>query len=126
MATTKSKSSTSGGPASVASTSSSADSDAAAHIPLTLEDSSTDDSSDSDGGTTTRAKKSQRKRQKMPAAKPRGRAGNQAERSRLSAKECRARKKLRYQYLEELIAASEEAVFKLREELKVVSVCTTC
>lgn len=41
--------------------------------------------------------------------------------SRLSAKECRARKKLRYQYLEELIDASENLVFKLREELKEVS-----
>ncbi|XP_013794188.1 cAMP-responsive element-binding protein-like 2 [Limulus polyphemus] len=40
------------------------------------------------------------------------------ERSRQSAKECRARKKLRYQYLEELVAKREQAVFMLRKELE--------
>lgn len=41
-------------------------------------------------------------------------------RSRLSAKECRARKKLRYQYLEELITACEQVVLNMRAELKKV------
>merc|ERR1712042_167933 len=39
------------------------------------------------------------------------------ERSRQSARECRARKKLRYQYLEELVANREKAVFSLYREL---------
>lgn len=42
------------------------------------------------------------------------------ERSRQSARECRARKKLRYQYLEELVADREKAVLVLRKELEKV------
>lgn len=39
------------------------------------------------------------------------------ERSRQSARECRARKKLRYQYLEELVAKQESAIFTLKQEI---------
>lgn len=42
------------------------------------------------------------------------------ERSRQSARECRARKKLRYQYLEELVTDREKAVLSLRIELEKV------
>jgi len=42
------------------------------------------------------------------------------ERSRQSARECRARKKLRYQYLEEIISETEKSIFLLRRELDVM------
>ncbi|CAL1293744.1 unnamed protein product [Larinioides sclopetarius] len=42
------------------------------------------------------------------------------ERSRQSARECRARKKIRYQYLDELVADREKAVLQLRKELELV------
>lgn len=45
---------------------------------------------------------------------------NFSERSRQSARECRARKKLRYQYLEELVSDREKAVILLRSELEKV------
>ncbi|XP_037691046.1 cAMP-responsive element-binding protein-like 2 [Choloepus didactylus] len=40
------------------------------------------------------------------------------ERSQQSARECRARKKLRYQYLEELVLSRERAICAVREELE--------
>lgn len=60
------------------------------------------------------------------AGKKRGRkpqvvdAKERIEQSRQSARECRARKKLRYQYTEELVALREKAIFSLRQELATV------
>jgi len=49
---------------------------------------------------------------------------NKLEKSRQSARECRARKKLRYQYLDDMIAERERANDVLRDELiKYVSWC---
>ena len=42
---------------------------------------------------------------------------NKLEKSRQSARECRARKKLRYQYLDDVIAGEEKANDVLREEM---------
>jgi len=45
------------------------------------------------------------------------RTTNKLEKSRQSARECRARKKLRYQYLDDMILEREKANDRLREEL---------
>lgn len=63
---------------------------------------------------------------KKPSGRKRGRRPSKIdleaklERSRQSARECRARKKLRYKYLEEMIADKETYVYKLRDELEMV------
>jgi DNA-binding transcriptional regulator GbsR (MarR family) len=41
------------------------------------------------------------------------------EKSRVSARECRVRKKLRYEYLEELVSDREKAIYSLQDELQV-------
>ena len=64
---------------------------------------------------------------KKPCGKKRGRRPSKIdleaklERSRQSARECRARKKLRYKCLEDMIADKESYVYKLRDELEMVS-----
>jgi len=57
------------------------------------------------------------KRGRKPGRKSKSDMKAKLERSRQSARECRARKKLRYQYLEELVANREKAVFSLYREL---------
>merc|ERR1739846_234573 len=47
------------------------------------------------------------------------RSKTKLERSRQSARECRARKKLRYQYLDDLLLEREKANIKLKDELLV-------
>lgn len=88
---------------------------AVSEIPSTLdfEDTSSEDESGDETDPTVR--------KKLKIVDETETDKERVQRNRKSARECRARKKLRYQYLEQLIAASEQAVFKLRDELKEVS-----
>lgn len=56
------------------------------------------------------------KRGRKPGTKQDG--VSKLERSRLSARECRVRKKLRYEYLEELVQDREKAISALEHELE--------
>ncbi|XP_045107696.1 REPTOR-binding partner-like isoform X2 [Portunus trituberculatus] len=58
------------------------------------------------------------KRGRKPGRKAKSDMKAKLERSRQSARECRARKKLRYQYLEELVTNREKAVIALHRELE--------
>lgn len=85
---------------------------------------------DQDCNKVTDFKEEEAKLKRMSAERPVKRAGRRGrkpskidqkarlERSRQSARECRARKKLRYQYLEELVLLREKSIFSLREELE--------
>lgn len=83
-------------------------------------------SSDSPFSDSPSDKSSRMNSTKKPCGKKRGRRPSKIdleaklERSRQSARECRARKKLRYKYLEDMIADKETYVYKLREELEMV------
>ncbi|CAF1127332.1 unnamed protein product [Rotaria sp. Silwood1] len=51
-------------------------------------------------------------------------SNTQLEKSRESARQCRRRKKLRYEYLEELVVDREKAIVKLHEEVqRLRSIC---
>lgn len=81
-------------------------------------------SSDSPFLDSLNEKSSKMNSTKKPCGKKRGRRPSKIdleaklERSRQSARECRARKKLRYKSLEDMIADKETYVYKLREELE--------
>nr|XP_045615743.1 cAMP-responsive element-binding protein-like 2 isoform X2 [Procambarus clarkii] len=68
-------------------------------------------------GSGEGSKREGTKRGRKPGRKAKSDMKAKLERSRQSARECRARKKLRYQYLEELVANREKAVFALHREL---------
>ncbi|CAI9721040.1 cAMP-responsive element-binding partner-like 2 [Octopus vulgaris] len=86
--------------------------------------------SDPEFNLTTHIQDEEARIKKMSAERPVKRAGRRGrkpskidqkarlERSRQSARECRARKKLRYQYLEELVVLRERSIFSLRDELE--------
>ena len=56
------------------------------------------------------------KRGRKPGVKQDG--VSKLERSRMSARECRVRKKLRYEYLEDLVQDRENAITQLQHELE--------
>jgi ABC-type dipeptide/oligopeptide/nickel transport system ATPase subunit len=56
------------------------------------------------------------KRGRKPGTKQDG--VSKLERSRMSARECRVRKKLRYEYLEELVQDREKTIIALKHELE--------
>ncbi len=62
-----------------------------------------------------------KKRGRKPTAKVDVEA--RLQRSRQSARECRARKKMRYKSLEDIIANKEAENLKLRDELEDVCIC---
>ena len=70
-------------------------------------------------GSAVTAKMATRRRGRKPAKFD---SKLKLERSQQSARECRARKKLRYQYLEELVASREKAIIVLRKELDAVHI----
>lgn len=67
---------------------------------------------------TEGSKREGTKRGRKPGRKAKSDMKAKLERSRQSARECRARKKLRYQYLEELVTNREKAVIALHRELE--------
>lgn len=84
-------------------------------------DGNVDDNSDVASGASGKDQddnnQSKKRRNKLAKKNNKLDAKSKLEKSRQSARECRARKKLRYQYLEDLVCNREKAVVKLREEL---------
>lgn len=76
-----------------------------------------------DDAIAANAMKISKRRAKLNKKSSKLDAKSKLEKSRQSARECRARKKLRYQYLEDLVNNREKAVVKLRKQLTTVSCC---
>jgi len=77
-----------------------------------------DDQDQSQQGSQSQTEGNRSRRSEVrPYPPPEMRSTNKLEKSRQSARECRARKKLRYQYLDDMILEREKANDALREEL---------